>query len=890
MADRNGQAQSKHQRKGSDTSGPSVDTSMGTPDRGSSNSAPPALDLKTDSLFAFTVQYSKIFSDIRANEDYYTFYNEYEDPQRKLPPPLEAFSFPAEEEEYGGRPPVNGHEYNARLYAAQHDPRLMSEHLQQYAQYGGMPRNSPTVRRPPPPARVYVNADGTEILTANGRVVEESPVGSFVGSPSAQTPMKMAQYVWDMDEDAYARGMRMAGPPNAHPDASRTVDRQPSGERHSESAKYPPPRDQIAREQMQQPYAQQAYPTYAEVNNARAAGRSASGGAVDLASVNASGGRVSQNAQEMAVESQQAHSHNGNPLPSPRDIEPASPRRENFVRDLDQQQQMLNGLTNLRIDDQSRSATVAPNMPICRYFATGFCSRGDRCHYLHEIPNGVNVSGLNIADYESDKRMMKQDVRAGGYDQSYPRHDYRHEYRQDPRMDPRMMDQRLKQPYPQQPYPQQPYGMGRPMSKSPQLPYGNGRSMVAMPPQDQRQLHQQLSHFRHQQEHVARSMVPVAPSPTPSSSAAALAAAALLGEVQNFPQNMDQLVGKIYQVCKDQQGCRYLQKKLEEGDPRTAQIIYQEVYPHLVELMTDPFGNYLCQKLIEHANDMQRTGMVSRVSRELVAISKNMHGTRAVQKMIECLSTFQQVQMVKEALKGSVVDLIQDLNGNHVIQRCLNRLTPEDNQFIYDSVTAASNCITVATHRHGCCVLQRCIDHANDAQKVQLMREIIRNSLILVQDAYGNYVVQYVLELPFPELVDGLIRSFLGHIKQLSTQKFSSNVVEKCINIAQAETRTTLIKEILDEQTFVLLLQDPFANYVVQTALIAADDDQHRELVSAIMPYLNQLRNTPFGKRISSKLQKDLLHQNVGNFYPPSHGQHSGGYNGMMHKPRPALQ
>ena len=32
------------------------------------------------------------------------------------------------------------------------------------------------------------------------------------------------------------------------------------------------------------------------------------------------------------------------------------------------------------------------------------------------------------------------------------------------------------------------------------------------------------------------------------------------------------------------------------------------------------------------------------------------------------------------ALKTKVVELIQDLNGNHVIQKCLNRLTSEDSQ------------------------------------------------------------------------------------------------------------------------------------------------------------------------------------------------------------------
>lgn len=43
--------------------------------------------------------------------------------------------------------------------------------------------------------------------------------------------------------------------------------------------------------------------------------------------------------------------------------------------------------------------------------------------------------------------------------------------------------------------------------------------------------------------------------------------------------------------------------------------------------------------------------------------------------------------------------------------------------------------------RHGCCVLQRCIDHASPTQKSTLVSEIISNVLQLVQDPFGNYVV-----------------------------------------------------------------------------------------------------------------------------------------------------
>ena len=94
----------------------------------------------------------------------------------------------------------------------------------------------------------------------------------------------------------------------------------------------------------------------------------------------------------------------------------------------------------------------------------------------------------------------------------------------------------------------------------------------------------------------------------------------------------------------------------------------------------DPFGNYLCQKLLEFSNDDQRTALINNAAPEMVKIALNSHGTRALQKMIEFISTPQQIQTVIKALDHRVVELIQDLNGNHVIQKCLNRLSPEDAQ------------------------------------------------------------------------------------------------------------------------------------------------------------------------------------------------------------------
>ncbi|KAF9438305.1 hypothetical protein BGZ76_008693 [Entomortierella beljakovae] len=320
---------------------------------------------------------------------------------------------------------------------------------------------------------------------------------------------------------------------------------------------------------------------------------------------------------------------------------------------------------------------------------------------------------------------------------------------------------------------------------------------------------------------------------------------------------LEGFIGQIYSLCKDQHGCRYLQKKLEEQNDAHLAIIFGEVFGHFVELMTDPFGNYLCQKLLEYCGDEQRTAIVDTVAPELVNISLNMHGTRAVQKMIEFLSTPEQIAIVVVALNPSVVTLIKDLNGNHVIQKCLNRLASEDNQFIYNAISA--HCVEVATHRHGCCVLQRCIDHASASQKIQLVRGITFNALALVQDPFGNYVVQYVLDLADNRFTDALIRRFIGSVCLLSVQKFSSNVIEKCIRVAEPETRKFLIEEMVNKARLDKLLRDSYANYVVQTALEFADPIQRAQLVECIRPLLPAIRNTPYGKRIQSKLHRDQM-------------------------------
>ena len=54
-------------------------------------------------------------------------------------------------------------------------------------------------------------------------------------------------------------------------------------------------------------------------------------------------------------------------------------------------------------------------------------------------------------------------------------------------------------------------------------------------------------------------------------------------------------------VCR-----RFLQRKFDEAGPAAVSLVLPEVLANLVELMMDPFGNYLVQKMLDRCNEEQR--------------------------------------------------------------------------------------------------------------------------------------------------------------------------------------------------------------------------------------------------------------------------------------------
>jgi pumilio RNA-binding family len=315
------------------------------------------------------------------------------------------------------------------------------------------------------------------------------------------------------------------------------------------------------------------------------------------------------------------------------------------------------------------------------------------------------------------------------------------------------------------------------------------------------------------------------------------------------------IYGHIVEFSGDQHGSRFIQQKLETATSEEKQGVFDEIVPdNALQLIQDVFGNYVIQKLFEHGTQVQKTVLANAMEGHILPLSLQMYGCRVVQKAVEFILPDQQASFVRE-LDPHVLKCVKDANGNHVIQKLIERVSHERLGFVN---SFRGNVYDLSTHPYGCRVLQRCFEHLSEETTRPLMDELHKYMINLMQDQFGNYVVQFVLEQGKPQDRNQVITKLRGQMLNMARHKFASNVCEKALVTAGVEERRILIDEIIMPKTdgvspIVSMMKDQFANYVLQRALTVAEPDQKEVLITKIRPQLVSMR------RYSSAYSKHLI-------------------------------
>lgn len=83
-------------------------------------------------------------------------------------------------------------------------------------------------------------------------------------------------------------------------------------------------------------------------------------------------------------------------------------------------------------------------------------------------------------------------------------------------------------------------------------------------------------------------------------------------------------------------------------------------------------------------------------------------------------------------------------------------------------------------------------------------------------------MVQHLLGLKVPEIMENLLRQLEGSFLAMSCNKYASNVVEKFLTESNTELSSLIIMELLRSDNVCLLLVNPYGNFVIQSALVVS--------------------------------------------------------------------
>ena len=315
-------------------------------------------------------------------------------------------------------------------------------------------------------------------------------------------------------------------------------------------------------------------------------------------------------------------------------------------------------------------------------------------------------------------------------------------------------------------------------------------------------------------------------------------------------KHLEELILKVMQ----------LRENNEDLPMNSRELIINKIKIEILTLAKDVAGNYAIQKILNNQRPFEVNFIIESLKNKIYELTLNLYGCRVVQELIAILDN-QNISIITSELKPFYEKCIEDKNGNHVIQKLIEKLMPNDLNDIY--LVSLNNIISLSKHQYGCRVIQRLFKYCNPEQIHNMLTELFKDINELIKDQYGNYVIQFILEnqsIKSDDLIP-IYEELKGNIYNFSFHKFASNVVERCLTFGNEKQRKDIIGEIIeldkkDPEYIINMVKDRFANYVVQKMIEHSDYNSQQKLIKMIISKQNKIKNEGFSKHVLNFIEK----------------------------------
>ena len=309
----------------------------------------------------------------------------------------------------------------------------------------------------------------------------------------------------------------------------------------------------------------------------------------------------------------------------------------------------------------------------------------------------------------------------------------------------------------------------------------------------------------------------------------------------------EELAKNLHELGKNQKYCIYLQKKIENNPKSLPTLFYPNALSHILELSNDQFGNYLISSIIKNLPEDLINKFIKGIP--ISRVGTNQYGTKVLQTLIDYLGNDKNLLLFIEKMLPHLVTLINDLNGIHIVQKLIN-IKSKHIQLIYNNIF--QNIKLIAITREGIRFIKILLAILDEKNLNSLINSINDNLEDIITNQYGNFIIQEIIWKDNLSLKYLVIDNIIKNIVNFSNHKFSSNIIEKCIDIEESKEKA--IDEILKNDNFEKILLNEYGNYVIQKALNKSDQNKQQIMLNSIVPLVTKLQGLPYGQKLLSKL------------------------------------
>jgi hypothetical protein len=208
--------------------------------------------------------------------------------------------------------------------------------------------------------------------------------------------------------------------------------------------------------------------------------------------------------------------------------------------------------------------------------------------------------------------------------------------------------------------------------------------------------------------------------------------------------------GRVLQLSLDMYGCRVVQKAVEVVDGEEQAVLVNELQGHVMKCVRDQNGNHVIQKCIERSAPATIQFIVDDFIGQVVPLATHPYGCRVIQRILEYCGHSQVINVLNEIVE-STRDLVFDQYGNYVVQHVLEHGQQDDRSNILMRVRG--NLVAMSQHKFASNVVEKLLQFSSPDSRHLLLEEFTGETqgqpsiLIMMRDAYGNYVIQKALDV-----------------------------------------------------------------------------------------------------------------------------------------------